>query len=87
MAAPRNREAWAALGNAMAFGLANRRLAPARLAGNHVITGSGSDYALYAHLAPGSVSVSKGETILAGQLASGVSVTPATRPPRTCTCT
>jgi hypothetical protein len=65
-------ETWAALRNAMAFGLAKRRLAPARLAGNHVITASGSDYALYAHLAPGSVSVSKGETILAGQLVGRV---------------
>ena len=61
-------ETWAALRNAMAFGLAKRRLDPARLAGNHVIIGSGSVYALYGHLAPGSVTVSKGEPILAGQL-------------------
>lgn len=65
-------ETWAALRSAIAFGLAKRRLDPARLAGNHVITVSGSGYALYAHLAPGSVTVSKGETIVAGQLVGRV---------------
>jgi murein DD-endopeptidase MepM/ murein hydrolase activator NlpD len=58
-------ETWAALRNA--FALARRRLEPARLAGNYVIIGSASAYALYAHLASGSVTVSKGEAVLAGQ--------------------
>jgi hypothetical protein len=58
-------ERWAALRNA--FALARRRLEPARLAGNYVIIGSARTYALYAHLAPGSVTVSKGEAVLAGQ--------------------
>jgi hypothetical protein len=65
-------ETWAALRNATAFGLARHRLDPARLAGNHVIIGSASTYALYAHLAPGSVAVSKGEEILAGRLVGRV---------------
>jgi len=60
-------ETWAALRNTIAFARARRRLDPARLAGNHVIIGSASRYALYGHLAPGSVSVSKGEAILASQ--------------------
>ena len=60
-------ETWAALRNATAFGLAEDRLDPARLAGNYVILGSSSTYALYAHLAPGSVTVSKGEAILVGR--------------------
>ena len=75
-------ETWAALRNAAA--LAEGRFDPARLEGNHVINGSRNVYALYAHLAPGSVTVSNGEPILAGQLV-GVSATPATRRPRTCT--
>jgi peptidase M23-like protein len=58
-------ETWVAVRNA--FALARRRLEPARLAGNYVIMGSSSTYALYAHLAPGSVTVSKGEAVLAGQ--------------------
>jgi hypothetical protein len=40
--------------------VARRRLDPARLAGNHVIIGAGRTYALYAHLAPGSVAVRRG---------------------------
>lgn len=58
-------ETWAALKNA--FALARRRLEPARLAGNYVIIGSASTSALYAHLAPGSVTVSEGEAVLVGQ--------------------
>jgi murein DD-endopeptidase MepM/ murein hydrolase activator NlpD len=64
-------EAWAALRNAIAFGRAARgrqRLDPARLAGDHVIVGSSETYALYAHLAPDSVAVHEGETVMAGQL-------------------
>jgi hypothetical protein len=61
-------EALAALRNTVAAGLAGRRLDPARLAGNHVITRSGTTCALYAHLAPGSVAVSEGQEVLAGQM-------------------
>jgi murein DD-endopeptidase MepM/ murein hydrolase activator NlpD len=62
------RETWAALRNAIAFARARHRLDPARLAGNHVIVGSGDVYALYAHLVPGSVSVAEGEAVTAGQV-------------------
>jgi hypothetical protein len=58
-------ETWAALRNA--FALARGRFEPARLAGNHVIIRSADTYALYAHLAPGSVTVSEGEAVRVGQ--------------------
>ena len=64
-------EAWATLRNTIAFARAARRLErldPARLAGNHVIVGSSNTYALYAHLAPGSVVVHEGDAIVAGEL-------------------
>ena len=50
------------------FGLARRGLDPARLAGNHVIIRAGRIYALYAHLAPGSVAVTRGQEVRAGQV-------------------
>jgi murein DD-endopeptidase MepM/ murein hydrolase activator NlpD len=58
-------ETIAALRNALA--LARGRLDPARLAGNHVIIRSADTYTLYAHLAPGSVTVSEGEAVRVGQ--------------------
>jgi hypothetical protein len=61
-------ESWLALKNVLEFGLARRRLDPARLAGNHVIIGAGRAYALYAHLAPGSVAASSGQEVRAGQM-------------------
>jgi murein DD-endopeptidase MepM/ murein hydrolase activator NlpD len=63
-------ETFAVLRNTVAFGRALRRgerLDPARLAGNHVIVGSSDTYALYAHLAPDSVTVRKGDTVVTGQ--------------------
>jgi murein DD-endopeptidase MepM/ murein hydrolase activator NlpD len=65
-------ETWAAVRNAIAFARAQRSLDPARLAGNCVIIGSTGKCALYGHLAPGSVTVSKGGAILAGQLVGRV---------------
>ena len=62
------RESCAALKNLLLFSVARRRLDPARLAGNHVIIGAGRTYALYAHLAPGSVAVRRGEQVRAGQV-------------------
>lgn len=44
-----------------------QRLGPSRLAGNHVILESSGTYALYAHLAPGSIAVSNGEVVEAGR--------------------
>jgi hypothetical protein len=60
------RESWSAVRNTMAF--ARGGLDPARLAGNHVIVGAGGTYALYAHLAPGSVAVATGQGIHAGEV-------------------
>ncbi len=62
------RESWSALKNLLVFGVARRELDPARLAGNHVIIGAGRTYALYAHLAPGSVAVTRGQQVRAGQV-------------------
>jgi hypothetical protein len=59
------RESWFALKSL--FALARRRLDPIRLAGNHVIMRDGEIYALYAHLAPGSVAVMTGQVVRAGE--------------------
>jgi hypothetical protein len=60
------RESWVAVKNTLAF--ARRGLDAARLAGNHVIMATGGMYALYAHLAPGSVVVTRGQQIRAGEV-------------------
>ena len=60
------RESWLAVKTTLAF--ARRGLDPARLAGNHVIMGTGGTYALYAHLAPGSVAVTSGQRVRAGEV-------------------
>jgi Peptidase family M23 len=60
------RESWWAVRTTLAF--ARGGLDPARLAGNHVIIATGGTYALYAHLAPGSVAVPRGQQIRAGEL-------------------
>jgi hypothetical protein len=62
------REYWFALKNVLVFGLARRGFDPARLAGNHVIIRAGRTYALYAHLAPGSVAVTRGQEVRVGQV-------------------
>ena len=60
------RESWVAVRTTVAF--ARGGLDPARLAGNHVIVATGGSYALYAHLAPGSVAVSGGQRVRAGEV-------------------
>jgi murein DD-endopeptidase MepM/ murein hydrolase activator NlpD len=60
------RESWFAVKNTLAF--ARRGLDPVRLAGNHVIVATGGTYALYAHLAPGSVAVTGGQRVGAGEV-------------------
>jgi len=60
------RESWLALKNTLAY--ARGRLDPTRLAGNHVIMATGGTYALYAHLAPGSVAVTSGQQVRAGEV-------------------
>jgi peptidase M23-like protein len=60
------RESWFAVKNTLGF--ARRGLDPARLAGNHVIMGTAGTYALYAHLAPSSVVVTRGQQVSAGEV-------------------
>jgi hypothetical protein len=60
------RESWVAVKTTVGF--ARGGLDPARLAGNHVIVATGGTYALYAHLAPGSVVVTRGQQVRAGQV-------------------
>jgi hypothetical protein len=60
------RETWLALKNTLAY--ARGRLDPTRLAGNHVIMATGGTYALYAHLVPGSVAVTSGQRVRAGEV-------------------
>lgn len=62
------RESWLALRNVLALGLARRGFDPARLAGNYVIVRTAGTYALYAHLAPGSVTVTRGQEVRAREL-------------------
>jgi murein DD-endopeptidase MepM/ murein hydrolase activator NlpD len=66
------REAWAAVGNTVALARAPRGIEPARLAGNHVIVQTGPAFALYAHLVTGSVSVTAGQSVAAGELVGRV---------------
>jgi hypothetical protein len=60
------RESWVAVTTTVRF--ARRGLDPAGLAGNHVITETAGTYALYAHLAPGSVAVTSGQRVRAGEV-------------------
>jgi hypothetical protein len=60
------RESWSVVRTTV--GSARRGADPARLAGNHVITEAAGTYALYAHLAPGSVAVTRGQQVRAGEV-------------------
>jgi hypothetical protein len=60
------RESWLAVKTTVGF--AWRGLDPARLAGNHVIMATAGTYALYAHLAPGSVAVTGGQRVGVGEV-------------------
>jgi hypothetical protein len=60
------RESWLAVKTTVGF--ARRGLDPARLAGNHVIMATAGTYALYAHLAPGSVAVARGQQVGVGEV-------------------
>jgi Peptidase family M23 len=61
------RESWSAVKTTARF--ARRGLEdPRRLAGNHVIVATAGTYALYAHLAPGSVAVTGGQQVRAGEV-------------------
>ncbi len=56
--------------NAVTFDPAKRGLDP--LLGNHVIVRTDETYALFAHLAPGTVAVEAGQTVRAGDLVGNV---------------
>jgi hypothetical protein len=60
------RESWWAVRTTVGF--ARGGLDPARLAGNHVLMEAAGTYALYAHLAPGSVAVTSGQQVRAGEV-------------------
>ena len=60
------RELALVLKNAVTFDPAKRGLDP--ILGNHVILRRGETFALFAHLAPGTVAVKAGETISAGHV-------------------
>lgn len=61
------RESWLAVKTTV--GVARRGVDPVRLAGNHVIVESPAGiYALYAHLAPGTVAASRGQRVHAGEV-------------------
>ena len=60
------RESWVAVKNALVYGTGRRPLDAAQLAGNHVIIRDADVYALYAHLAPGSVAVARGQHVAVG---------------------
>jgi hypothetical protein len=60
------RESWLAVKTTVRF--ARGGLDPIRLAGNHVIMAAGATYALYAHLAPGSVAVTSGQRVRVGEV-------------------
>lgn len=61
------REAWCALRTARSF-RTRAAIDARRIAGNHVIIRSEQLFALYAHLAPGSVAVRSGQRISAGDV-------------------
>ena len=60
------REGWSAVQTTLAF--AGKGLDMARLAGNHVMTETAGTYALYGHLAPGSVAVTSGQRVRTGEV-------------------
>jgi Peptidase family M23 len=61
------RESWLAVKTTVRFARRGPE-DPTRLAGNHVIMATGGTYALYAHLAPGSVAVTAGQRVRAGEV-------------------
>lgn len=62
------REAWGALRNAFTYGTGRRPLDTRRLAGNHVVIRTGDVYAVYAHLAPGSIAIAVGDRVAVGDV-------------------
>jgi hypothetical protein len=66
------REAWLAVRNARTYGRGRRAIDTRGLAGNHVIIRSDEGHALYAHLAPGTVAVTRGQAVAAGDIVGRV---------------
>jgi hypothetical protein len=66
------RESWAALRTARSFRGSQPSIDVAALAGNHVIIRTADVFALYAHLAPGTVVVAKGQDVAVGDVVGRV---------------
>jgi murein DD-endopeptidase MepM/ murein hydrolase activator NlpD len=62
------REPWAALRTARTYMASQPSIDPKRVAGNHVIIRAARAFALYAHLAPGSVAVRSGQRVSVGDV-------------------
>lgn len=62
------RESWATLGAALRYGASPRSIDTGRLAGNHVVIQTAEVFALYAHLAPGSVVATRGKSVSVGDV-------------------
>jgi len=62
------RESWAALRTVRSYRASQPTIDTARLAGNHVIIRTDGVFALYAHLAPGSVVVADGDNVAVGDV-------------------
>ncbi|MGH9229477.1 MAG: M23 family metallopeptidase, partial [Acidimicrobiales bacterium] len=62
------RESWVAVKDALIHGAGKRPLDARHLAGNHVIIRTADVYALYAHLAPRSVAVARGQRVAVGDV-------------------
>ncbi|HEU0042394.1 MAG TPA: M23 family metallopeptidase, partial [Jiangellaceae bacterium] len=61
------RESWAALRTARTY-MSQGSIDPRRLAGNYIIIRAAEAFALYAHLAPGSVAVRSGQRVSVGDV-------------------
>ncbi|QYG92478.1 peptidoglycan DD-metalloendopeptidase family protein [Iamia sp. SCSIO 61187] len=62
------REAWAVLRTTLRFAARSGSIDPVQLAGNHVIVRTAHVFAVYAHLAPGSVVVVPGQQVVVGDV-------------------
>jgi murein DD-endopeptidase MepM/ murein hydrolase activator NlpD len=62
------RESWIALRTTIEVSRGRGPIDPERLAGNHVIVRADGVFALYAHLAPGSVAVTAGQRVAVGEV-------------------
>lgn len=66
------RESWLAVKNALTYGAGRRPFDARHLAGNHVIIRTADVHAVYAHLAPSSVAVARGQRVAVGDVVGRV---------------